>query len=620
MSRALAWGRAWAGVSAGGLAWNAARGLFIYGPCCLVAGMAAWVWVVEFGGWNWWGDADHYMYFGQRLAAGHLPWTGSEGYNDRLLAAQFPFVLAGHFGNFRVYQLTAAACILSGCGALYYLARQIFSEGRGFAPGVGHWIGLYGGALMAYMLMSGLHPLMYNPMVIGLALAALGLCRFSVRPRHSRASGSPGKNGIKQGLSFWIPAFAGMTRAVRWTPFILGALLGSLAVGIRPYLLLFVALIPLWCALAARGERDGGGLDWRGAAGLFLLWNLLAGLFGVLANVAPYLVAGETDALRAGIALLGQQLLQGEGFTLLYEWEHAQPLTLLLYGAFTALIVLYAVGYCRRAWRRAGLRIGLWTVRRTRPTEAPRAHATESALYKKPVALDLCFLALLSPLAIQLLIATKYFHRHYIQFFQPMVALCVAAGLVLLIHGLLQRLGQRRQRIAVGALLLAALVAFAPQLPLRPLPRDLSHFGRLLERFMNDGEHRAQANRLASVRWLLDRHDLQDDEFLAPRNMHVHWKFRAPRHGFPHAEHSLHIIQGWWEGLQPPPVETAMHLPKTPAEHCELLDDYGPPLVVYLTSWVRTRLVCEMENYDYMEAVYEGAAGNQQLYYYLRKP
>jgi len=63
------------------------------------------------------------------------------------------------------------------------------------------------------------------------------------------------------------------------------------------------------------------------------------------------------------------------------------------------------------------------------------------------------------------------------------------------------------------------------------------------------------------------------ESFLAPHSMFVHWKLEEPRHGFPHAANTDHILNGWWAGV---PKAASFATPQDYAEYCDMLISMGP--------------------------------------------
>jgi len=83
-----------------------------------------------------------------------------------------------------------------------------------------------------------------------------------------------------------------------------------------------------------------------------------------------------------------------------------------------------------------------------------------------------------------------------------------------------------------------------------------------------------------------------DEQFLAPDDMYAHWKLNEPRHGFPHAENTEHILQGWWRSI---PAVTAFAAPTSLAEYCDLLQFKA---VTYIVLPINSPLIDCMTTHD----------------------
>lgn len=72
--------------------------------------------------------------------------------------------------------------------------------------------------------------------------------------------------------------------------------------------------------------------------------------------------------------------------------------------------------------------------------------------------------------------------------------------------------------------------------------------------------------------------NIDQNNFLYINDMNSHWKLKQPRHGFPHAAHSQHIIQKkWWSEAKMP---DHFNHPINGAEYCELIEEKGPKIII----------------------------------------
>ena len=558
----------------------------IYLPALIIALAVLWDWVVRL--WNWTPqpllqhvDLVHYMYFGQRLVEGQLLWTAE--YNDRLPVDQFLFWLPAKLNSFMVWHLMSIGACLLGAWAAYTLTRDIFSPDRGlprgFPQNLGRYAGLYSGVLTLYLFAvlaehnnGGLNQI--NVLPVSLALTAVVLTKSCLKRPRAR---------LNMALSF-----------------ALACLCASVAVGIRPHLVIFVALIPAWAAIAARldGKSGGGGAmaNRKAAAKFFLLWNLNLTLLFLCVNALPYIIAGEQSAFAAGMAMLARDVSWNDNFPQIayraaqaFEGQDTLSNALFLAGGAFAVILLGAI---------ALLRLRVLTV-------DPR----HSEFFTKVVIFELCVLTLIAPLSIEAIILTKRFWSHYAQLFAPFAAIG-AVSLFVLIHRAKPRwLGFLLNHKAVPVILAVVLVS-----------GPVSH---LKTKFR---QHKADLTP-QNLSALLDELGPQGG-FLAPYNIYVHWKLNHHRHGFPHATHTVRITGAtpWgteeWRGMR---IPAGLHLPTSLREYCQMLDSRGPRLIVFFLQphrqWARFNPLarCALREYDFYDVRAAARTSYDVASYFVRK-
>ncbi|MFT5392810.1 MAG: hypothetical protein ACI8PT_003008, partial [Gammaproteobacteria bacterium] len=92
--------------------------------------------------------------------------------------------------------------------------------------------------------------------------------------------------------------------------------------------------------------------------------------------------------------------------------------------------------------------------------------------------------------------------------------------------------------------------------------------------------HHPQAKPLATFQRYLATRAEGERDFLNPSGMYFHWQLNEPRHGFPHAANTAHIVShNWWRSAE---IPEAFQLPKNRDTYCEMLETNGPTLVVEL--------------------------------------
>ena len=353
--------------------------------------------------------------------------------------------------------------------------------------------------------------------------------------------------------------------------FLTACFCASVAVGIRPYYLLLTAIMPLWAALHGRMR-------------VFLLWNAGCCLFGATVNALPYLVIGDLEALLAGLSFASQvgahsmdDMLASYGKA--YRWMDLPGLLLLLgWMAWLPLCLLLLLAPRR------------WSARFRRLS------------HFRAAAPDLCFLTFIAPLSVCLMFATHHFNPHYPQLLAPFFAMGAASLGTLAAtagRGWLPRTLAPWMPGALGAALALALLSQSG-LDTKPDP--------------DPWKERKAADLSALLRDL----GMEQEAWLVPHNIFVHWKLRQPRHGFPNNIRTKMLGDGNWTVKPLPP---RYRFPLSVQEYCEKLDAEGPPLVVF--EFVRYNsglpLECEWREYTMHDVSGDADPYPTIQHYYLRR-
>ena len=545
-------------------------------PALIIALAVLWDWALRLSweGWNGHNDISVFVFTGQRLVEGLLNWT-EVFYDNKLLVNQFLFYPAGLLGNwfnpYKVWHLTSMAGCLVGAWAVYIILRDVFSPQRGFAHHVGQYAGIYGAAFTLYLFSAAAYdgPHHINALAVSMALAAAALVQCHV----GRASEAGARVGFKAA-----------------SVLLLSCLCASLAVGIRPYLLVFVGVIPAYAAIAAQLASGHGRIDWRAAAKLFIAWNAGVALMTLAINVLPFVLAGEWHSFTAGLEVLAQQVapsgLEWSLHILAIVYNAMGPLSLVLFYCWAGFLLVFLTS--------------LW-----KGWSGPFA--------SKATALALLALAAVAPLSILGMMLTKNFWAMYTQFFLPFISIG-AVSLFALLHGKRQfRFLFRQKAIAV----LLALVCVSPlATELQTKPGD-SH------RLFPYPPHMAPT--VQNLDALLDEHGLEAGDFLAPYNQYVHVRFNQHRHGFPNAIVSVDsTLHGWYSKLD---VPAKFRIPTDSQQYCQMLDDQGPALIVFFAwtiNWGTTvpqnhLANCSLSQYDFHNISTEARQPSDVAFYFLRK-
>lgn len=241
--------------------------LFRYLPVACLFGVAFLMIIRDYLDYPYSIDVDHFMYFGQRVLSGDLPWAVE--FDDKLPFVQYIFVLPALLGTpFVLYAFSIITTAFSAfCIYRYYQSLPSLSE-----DGNERFFGWVSTALLLYlflMLQSGFMHL--NVIAANLAISSALVLLISVNRRF-------------------------------FLFFVLSTILACFAISIRPYFLVAVLLSPFWWSLRSqmpilRGIRFS------------IIWIACVGFFGLLVNFLPHLLFDQVEDFLAGINLLSENLI-----------------------------------------------------------------------------------------------------------------------------------------------------------------------------------------------------------------------------------------------------------------------------------------------------------------------
>ncbi len=473
--------------------------------------------------WSW--DIDHRMYFGERVLAGHLPWIVE--FDDKLPVVEMLFALPAWAHSIRAWQLMSFLSALCGCAAVYnFLVAAIRDYFPDLCPRTAKIVAFYSAAMTGCcfaILHGGVSHI--NPMAASLAMVSI----TSVDVARRELVGS---------------------RARCCCAFLVGALSASVAIGLRPYFLYALVAAGAWAALKAdwrvvAGEQSPCGPRWPLVVTWLVVWTVCIGVFGLLANVVPYVVIGRLDVLRAGLVLASQLDVPQGIITIL----GLQARTIVQSPGLAVLIFAswgVAIG---------GLALSLW--------RGGEWHARWKAI------LDIGYVVIFCPLLLEAAILTRHFWPHYLQLLAPFAGVGIGLfGAELLARGTLRLSSAQTRQLVLASLIVVAVSA-----------RQEVASALLALAHSSSCRHPQAAQLAAFERYLTTRPPTRRD-FLNPTGIFFHWQLNEPRHGFPHAANTKHIVRwGWWTKLK---VPKPFDLPTDRDAYCAMLEARGPSVVVEL--------------------------------------
>lgn len=460
--------------------------------------------------WDW--DVDHFIYFGQRLLAGDFHWTAE--FDDKLAINQILFALPATFNSpIRAWQTLSVLGASAAAAAVAWLILDSL-HGSQLSNRCTHFAALCG--------------------------AAMTLFGFSYLP-----GGISHMNAFATSAGFVAVALlviAKRSKIVSRSLFTLfAALLASIAIGIRPYLLPALLSLPIWLCLRQMGNSERTWSVFSSAASMQVLWTVLVGGFGIIANVFPYILLGDIQAFRDGMHLLSQNLVQA----------HLSETVYLQYRS-----IFFEIAPANRLLGLVWLLSGCFAV-----------HCLLTREYEvlpRRAIVDIAMLSLMIPLLIQMMILERHYWPHYLQMFVPFAAFGAA-----MLYAVVTKARAALLARASCYLLLTLLLVFL----VYPIKARVDA--------INAGIVRESVGEVAFNAYL---DDLTNDQvrFLAPLNMHIHWQRSEARHGFPHAANTRFIAElGWWQNITLPPNSD---LPRNMNEYCTKLTKEGPEIVVFFTA------------------------------------
>ena len=375
--------------------------------------------------------------------------------------------------------------------------------------------------------------------------------------------------------------------------FLISCFCGSLAVSIRPYLLIVAALIPLWATMSVQIESRK--MNLHASVKICILWNLLVALFVLSVNVLPYAVAGELDSFTDGLKTTADYTLPENVWKILMDHAVAfgrmDVLSIFLSLSGLVFAVCYPISFLFGSARARRVLYGI------DGADLAGERVSQAVIFRSvPAIFDLCMLVLVMPFAIEIMIITKHFHNTYYQFLAPFISIGAVTLYVMLFDkkpGIPQFLA--RHKIAVGLLaLILAVVESKLDTNLRPDHRNMG---------------------ASNVDALLTRYGLERDDFFAPYNMYVHWKLKSIRRGFPNAAHTYDITYG---RIAPPPDKGGRYrFPENTADYCRMLSQHGPSLIVFFEDVPLAR--CDLPGYDFIDNTPTANGKADIKYHFIRR-
>ncbi len=468
------------------------------------------------GPWDW--DMNHMMYFGQRLLSGEFHWT--QEFDDKLPVLQIIFAIPAAFDSILVWFAIALAMIFAGAVAVGFIINDILYQNTKIVSIDRARFAVLGGAVTSYLAVffpGRIHHI--NSPAASLAVIALALLIFSVQmPRRKKMSI----------ILFVVSAFA-----------------ASVAIGIRPYFAVASIVGAVWVHLRAINGRE----ELLPAFRRTLTWVGLVAAFGLLVNFFPYVVMGETEVFFAGMAMLGQALNPKSTSEILYSIYRALATAEVLAQVIVFVYLIFIVYALTKA---NGLR---------------KDGSSEKGARRK-LYLDVVAFSAVIPAMLLTSILGRHFWPHYLQMFSPFIGMGFALFFALRYNKAAKlKTGVSRLR---GAFTLTLAVALA-----------LASIGYQVKVYLSSPTEPTLDQIAGAVEEIVSEQEDNRSDFLflgGHGSMYTHWKLSEPRHGFPHAANTSHIVyRGWWDGIEMP---AHFGHPTNAKDYCADIEVLGPSIVI----------------------------------------
>ena len=340
------------------------------------------------------------------------------------------------------------------------------------------------------------------------------------------------------------------TKSTSYNCFFLSALLASIAIGIRPYFLLMMLVAPIWAI-----NRNKEKWSLKKTIIIWTIWITITAVFGLVVNLLPYLITGQLTAFQSGMQLLSQDLQASSIVEVIGKFFY----TFGILGIVEKVVILGAIASCVYA--------------------VIALYRKNLNLLHQQISLDILILVFIMPVLLAIMIVMKHFWTHYIQMFAPLFSI----GFGFFCYVIFRETSINRY--LVGSVIIA--ISILASLPI------LSENGK---QFLDNKAYKLEKKSI-EISKFLDSQPINQRDFLYLDNMHAHWYLDEPRHKFPHAANTLHIInEGLWQSVKMPKLFSH---PINTLEYCMALNSYGPSILIVGQQLLKFQIECLSQQSTY---------------------
>ena len=449
-----------------------------------------------FGNFYDW-DIDHLIYYGGRLLEGELNYT--KEFDDKLPIMQYLFLIPAYLKNNKIWTLFSITLSILSSKSIYKFLMRIFKLDWKLTEKINTKKIAFSSAIIYLFLLSSLQGSFSHINAVATSFSILSITTYF----------NNAENNLKN-----------IEIKKKFFP----ALLASFAISMRPYFLPSILLTVVWHHFRSRNffKKILVGENLKILLKNLIIYTLLIAFFGFLINCLPYIFTGNLKNLFKGIYLNSLPLhptwtlyILKVQLQLFFSQGNIQNL---IYLSFLFPFIIICSEFIK---------------------------IKDSKFKYSLTNTDLIFVGVLSPLLVELVILSKHFWPHYLQFFSGYASISLGFSLAIIKSASVNNLEfkiLKSNKIFFNIFLITLLIFIGRG--------ELSSSG--LKLLNNTNNSHPKYKELLEVRNFLDsrRNTNKKTDFLFPRSMYVHWNLKEPRRGFPSAAHFNFSYFGYWENIK----------------------------------------------------------------------
>lgn len=474
-------------------------------------------------------DIDQFMYSGSRLINGELAWT--KEFDDKSPVIQYLFSIPAAFKSTGMWVSMTVIVTLIAVRLTYLLLVELVQSysvkiDRKDAGSISFFCISFYLALLVCIFGSIIH---INAICSSLTLITICLLY-----------NDQSKMNVKN----------------KSIEFILSSICASIAISLRPYMLVPILLIPAWSALRAnkniQREKIGSATNILSIIRYSVIWILITCIIIFIINVIPYILTNNINSFLSTIKLNSVDYIQDNTFHRQYINIGKNPIL------YPIIIV-----FCALPW----LRLNINKIIKNRYYISNKKTTTNIL----NLDIDLVFFSLISPILLEESFIRRHFFAHYFNLFSPYI--CISLCLFIVLIKINEQENTRKlihmklRNQLVSILLIVCLLTD------KSITSSISHIVK--------GDGKDKISNLEQIKSLVVNESSKNNtSFLFPEDNYYHWKLSESRHGFPQAAVFKNIRLGQFDKVLEENKELKInYLLPNQKELCNVLAQKGPDLI-----------------------------------------